>query len=176
MKTFKITNNPHSVDFWVTLASVIGCLFAGLAVVDLILKATEAGIYLSPVFILLGLGLSYMIADFKKTDVTYEEGHVRLASRFKKTDIDLSKVKEVTFSFEKGYGRGAYDCIKVEFIFDHVSEDETDSISIYDRVSEETVNSLMKGEHAGFSLAELYDAIIADHPDKKKEIYQSSAT
>ena len=168
MEKFKISNASAEAATVIMLMCFTLPLFVGILFLS---DSTDPKVCIIPACIsFVGIFVGFLILVGMRTWVDYDGIVIRLKSFFEKKEIDLSKIEKVSYEYVKGRGRRAghsMDVVRLDFIPDKTTAEDWRTLSLYDSVSYEVVDSIMKGEYSSFPLMRMYQDIIARYPEKK---------
>ena len=172
MDKFKISNKSDGVLTLIYFSSVALFFLIGIAIIKPMEEAGNLSNELAfiPVLLLfVGLAVGYLISQSFTTEVDYDGSVIRLKNFYGKKEIDLSKVKAVSYEYVRGHGRGAIDTIRFDFIPFETTGDASIPQSLNETVTGEKVDMIMKGNYSKFPLLQMYQDIIERYPEKKTE-------
>ena len=172
MDKFKISNSSDGSMTAIYFVCAALFFLIGLAIIKPMEDAgnySDGLIFIPVLFLFIGLAIAYLISLGFITEVDYDGNVIRLKSFYSKKEIDLSKVKYVSYEYVKGYGRYAVDTIRIDFIPFETKGDASVPESLHETVTREIVDGLMKGNYSKFPLMQMYQDIIERYPEKKAE-------
>ncbi len=170
MDKFKISNKSDGVLTLIYFSSVALFFLIGIAIIKPMEEAGNLSNELAfiPVLLLfVGLAVGYLISQGFTTEVDYDGSVIRLKNFYGKKEIDLSKVKTVSYEFVKGYGRGAFDTICLTLQYFETSEDSGNEEKLHNVITGEETDKMIKGDFSDYPLLQMYEDIIARYPEKK---------
>ncbi|MBP5553968.1 MAG: hypothetical protein J6X94_03750 [Lachnospiraceae bacterium] len=167
MHKFKISNTSNAFASVIMISSFLLGAVLSLAYVGRFESSAGPEVMFGFIFIFLGIVVGMIILYGRNADVEYDGYTIKLKSFFGKKEIDLSKIKTVSYEYVKGYGRGAYDTICVTFVYSGESDDLAKYDSLHDTVNSGNVDNIFKGDYTGFPLMQMYEDIVRRYPEKK---------
>ena len=167
MEKFKISNTSNSTGSVIMFASVIVSFLICMGYLNHTKSSDANAGMLGFLILLLGVVAGVLILRGRNTEVNYDGFTIRLKSVFGKKEIDLSKVKSVSYEYLKGYGRGAYDTICVSLNYYEQTDGVDNHDDLHDIVTRDKVDLIFKGNYSNFPLMQMYEDIIRRYPEKK---------
>ena len=162
----KISNSSDIYGSVVMFSGVFLFACIGLGISNVLPLSASEGAGLTVGCMFLGLLAALAIISGKTTEVDYDGNVIKLKNFYGKKEIDLAKVKSVSFDYVKGYGRGATDNIRLEFIPYETNGDASFPETLYETITGELFNMIMKGDYSKFPLMQMYEDIINRYPEK----------
>ncbi len=167
METFKISNTSDVFAAVIMVLSVGLAVLVGMAINNNSDMLEANGGVLGMLLIFLGVVAGVLIPKARNAEVEYDGSTIKLKSFFGKKEIDLSKVKTVSYEFVKGYGRGAFDTICLTLQYFETSEDSGNEEKLHNVITGEETDKMIKGDFSDYPLLQMYEDIIARYPEKK---------
>ncbi len=167
MEKFKISNTSDGFAFVIMVLSVGLAVLVGMAINNNSDMLEANGGMLGLLLIFLGVVAGVLILKGRNAEVEYDGSTIKLKSFFGKKEIDLSKVKTVSYEFVKGYGRGAFDTICLTLQYIETSGDSGNEEKLHNVITGEETDKMIKGDFSDYPLLQMYEDIIARYPEKK---------
>lgn len=167
MEKFKISNTSDSFAFVIMCLTVgFGVLISMACLKNVDMSDANEGM-LGLLIIFLGVVAGVLILKGRNAEVEYDGSTIKLKSFFGKKEIDLSKVKTVSYEFVKGYGRVAFDTICLTLQYIETSGDSGNEEKLHNVITGEETDKMIKGDFSDYPLLQMYEDIIARYPEKK---------
>ena len=167
MEKFKISNTSDGFAFVIMALSVGLAVLVGMAIDNNSDMLEANGGMLGLLLIFLGVVAGVLILKGRNAEVEYDGSTIKLKSFFGKKEIDLSKVKTVSYEYVKGYGRGAFDTICLTLQYFETSGDSGNEEKLHNEITGEEMDKMIKGDFSDYPLLQMYEDIIARYPEKK---------
>ncbi len=167
MEKFKISNTSDGFAFVIMALSVGLAILVGMAIDNNSDMLEANGGMLGLLLIFLGFVAGVLILKGRNAEVEYDGSTIKLKSFFGKKEIDLSKVKTVSYEYVKGYGRGAFDTICLTLQYFETSGDSGNEEKLHNEITGEETDKMIKGDFSDYPLLQMYEDIIARYPEKK---------
>ena len=167
MEKFKISNTSDGFAFVIMVLSVGLAVLVGMAINNNSDMLEANGGMLGLLIIFLGVVAGVLILKGRNAEVEYDGSTIKLKSFFGKKEIDLSKVKTVSYEYVKGYGRGAFDTICLTLQYFETSGDSGNEEKLHNEITGEETDKMIKGDFSDYPLLQMYEDIIARYPEKK---------
>ena len=167
MEKFKISNTSDVFAAVIMVLSVGLAVLVGMAINNNSDMLEANGGMLGLLIIFLGVVAGVLILKGRNAEVEYDGSTIKLKSFFGKKEIDLSKVKTVSYEFVKGYGRGAFDTICLTLQYFETSGDSGNEEKLHNEITGEETDKMIKGDFSDYPLLQMYEDIIARYPEKK---------
>ena len=167
MEKFKISNTSDVFAAVIMVLSVGLAVLVGMAINNNSDMLEANGGMLGLLIIFLGVVAGVLILKGRNAEVEYDGSTIKLKSFFGKKEIDLSKVKTVSYEFVKGYGRGAFDTICLTLQYIETSGDSGNEEKLHNEITGEETDKMIKGDFSDYPLLQMYEDIIARYPEKK---------
>ena len=167
MNKFKISNTSDGFAFVIMVLSVGLAVLVGMAINNNSDMLEANGGMLGLLIIFLGVVAGVLILKGRNAEVEYDGSTIKLKSFFGKKEIDLSKVKTVSYEYVKGYGRGAFDTICLTLQYIETSGDSGNEEKLHNVITGAETDKMIKGDFSDYPLLQMYEDIIARYPEKK---------
>lgn len=167
MEKFKISNTSDVFAAVIMVLSVGLAVLVGMAINNNSDMLEANGGMLGLLLIFLGVVAGVLILKGRNAEVEYDGSTIKLKSFFGKKEIDLSKVKTVSYEFVKGYGRVAFDTICLTLQYFETSGDSGNEEKLHNEITGEETDKMIKGDFSDYPLLQMYEDIIARYPEKK---------
>lgn len=167
MEKFKISNTSDVFAAVIMVLSVGLAVLVGMAINNNSDMLEANGGMLGLLIISLGVVAGVLILKGRNAEVEYDGSTIKLKSFFGKKEIDLSKVKTVSYEFVKGYGRVAFDTICLTLQYIETSGDSGNEEKLHNVITGEETDKMIKGDFSDYPLLQMYEDIIARYPEKK---------
>ena len=167
MEKFKISNTSDVFAAVIMVLSVGLAVLVGMAINNNSDMLEANGGMLGLLIIFLGVVAGVLIVKGRNAEVEYDGSTIKLKSFFGKKEIDLSKVKTVSYEFVKGYGRVAFDTICLTLQYIETSGDSGNEEKLHNVITGEETDKMIKGDFSDYPLLQMYEDIIARYPEKK---------
>ncbi len=167
MEKFKISNTSDVFEAVIMVLSVGLAVLVGMAINNNSDMLEANGGMLGLLLIFLGVVAGVLILKGRNAEVEYDGSTIKLKSFFGKKEIDLSKVKTVSYEFVKGYGRVAFDTICLTLQYFETSGDSGNEEKLHNEITGEETDKMIKGDFSDYPLLQMYEDIIARYPEKK---------
>lgn len=167
MEKFKISNTSDVFAAVIMILSVGLAVLVGMAINNNSDMLEANGGMLGLLIIFLGVVAGVLILKGRNAEVEYDGSTIKLKSFFGKKEIDLSKVKTVSYEFVKGYGRVAFDTICLTLQYIETSGDSGNEEKLHNVITGEETDKMIKGDFSDYPLLQMYEDIIARYPEKK---------
>ena len=167
MEKFKISNTSDVFAAVIMVLSVGLAVLVGMAINNNSDMLEANGGMLGLLIIFLGVVAGVLILKGRNAEVEYDGSTIKLKSFFGKKEIDLSKVKTVSYEYVKGYGRGAFDTICLTLQYIETSGDSGNEEKLHNVITGEETDKMIKGDFSDCPLIQMYEDIIARYPEKK---------
>ena len=164
---FKISNiDPFIVGMiWFVSFFIFICVV--MLLVQYVKSAAAFGI--GSLMYILTIAVPLILMHGCRSEIGFDGRTVTSKNMYGTKEIDLNKVKTVRYFYERGMGRYRTDIIRLEFDLAADADELYDPRALVDKITEEQISSVMKGDRSSVPLIRLYDRIIEIYPMKAAE-------